>query len=274
LTLAHRLVPFLLAHNGEADAVDLLLELEDIESIVPSVDKDTYARVCRYMVSCVDYLVPPDDLAFLRTAHAIYRAQNRLTEAITLSIRLHDQEMIQADFDAAANPNLKRQLAFILARSHISVETEDEALVEALHNTKLGEHFREFGKTLNLTEPKSLEDVYKTHLEVSRPGAAAIESARQNLAGTFVNAFVNAGFGNDKLMANAEPGNSWIYKNKDHGALATFTELSDSVRSVVRSGLARRLVAVEPRSGPRPDRQVHRVVRRVHQGASGQELPR
>jgi len=37
------------------------------------------------------------------------------------------------------------------------------------------------------------------------------------LAGTFVNAFVNAGFGNDKLMVMAEEGNSWIYKNKDHG---------------------------------------------------------
>ena len=37
------------------------------------------------------------------------------------------------------------------------------------------------------------------------------------MAGTFVNAFVNAGFGNDKLMVEAEEGNSWIYKNKDHG---------------------------------------------------------
>lgn len=45
-----------------------------------------------------------------------------------------------------------------------------------------------------------------------------IDSARANLAGTFVNAFVNAGFGNDKLMVKAEEGNSWIYKNKDHGA--------------------------------------------------------
>jgi len=33
-----------------------------------------------------------------------------------------------------------------------------------------------------------------------------------------VNAFVNAGFGNDKLMVTAEEGSSWIYKNKDHGA--------------------------------------------------------
>jgi hypothetical protein len=47
--------------------------------------------------------------------------------------------------------------------------------------------------------------------------SANVDSARGNLAGTFVNAFVNAGFGNDKLMVEAEEGNSWVYKNKDHG---------------------------------------------------------
>jgi 26S proteasome regulatory subunit N1 len=45
-----------------------------------------------------------------------------------------------------------------------------------------------------------------------------VDSARGNLAGTFVNAFVNAGFGNDKLMVEADEGSSFIYKNKDHGA--------------------------------------------------------
>jgi 26S proteasome regulatory subunit N1 len=49
-----------------------------------------------------------------------------------------------------------------------------------------------------------------------------VDSARANLAGTFVNAFVNAGFGNDKLMVEAEEGNSWIYKNKDHGMRTYF----------------------------------------------------
>jgi 26S proteasome regulatory subunit N1 len=37
------------------------------------------------------------------------------------------------------------------------------------------------------------------------------------LAGTFVNAFVNAGYGNDKLIVDVEEGQSFIYKNKDHG---------------------------------------------------------
>jgi hypothetical protein len=44
-----------------------------------------------------------------------------------------------------------------------------------------------------------------------------VDSARANLAGTFVNAFINAGFGNDKLMVKAEEEDSWIYKNTDHG---------------------------------------------------------
>jgi 26S proteasome regulatory subunit N1 len=50
-----------------------------------------------------------------------------------------------------------------------------------------------------VVEPKLPEDIFKTYLE--RKGALAnFDSARQNLASTFVNAFVNAGFGNDKLM--------------------------------------------------------------------------
>ena len=133
---------------------------------------------------------------------------------------------------------MKRQLAYILARQQVSIETEDETLAEILNNTKLSENFKRFGAELNVTEPKSLEEIYKSHLENSREcfsatsdlklpshscslsgaGASAnVDSARQNLASTFVNAFVNAGFGNDKLMVEAEEGQSWIYKNKDHG---------------------------------------------------------
>lgn len=48
-------------------------------------------------------------------------------------------------------------------------------------------------------------------------GPTTVDSARANLAGTFVNAFVNAGFGNDPLMVGADEGNGWIYKNKEHG---------------------------------------------------------
>lgn len=48
--LAQQICPYFLRHNAEADAVDLLAEVEVIENIVPIVDENTYARVCLYMV--------------------------------------------------------------------------------------------------------------------------------------------------------------------------------------------------------------------------------
>ncbi|GAA98981.1 uncharacterized protein L969DRAFT_89035 [Mixia osmundae IAM 14324] len=228
--LALKLVPFFLSHNGEADAVDLLLEIESIEQIVPFVDENTYARVCLYMVSCVNLLVPPDDRQFLRSARDIYRKQGRWTEALTLAIRLNDRDAIRADFNGPESANMKRQMAYILARQQINLETDDQDLIDILNNAKLTEHFKLFGKELSVSEPKSLEDIYKSHLENTRPGTiAAVDSAKQNLAGTFVNAFVNAGFGNDKLMAAAEEGQSWIYKNKDHGMLSAAASLGMSL---------------------------------------------
>jgi 26S proteasome regulatory subunit N1 len=47
----------------------------------------------------------------------------------------------------------------------------------------------------------------------------AIDSAKQNLATTYVNAFVNAAYGKDLLMTaqNSDNKESWIYKNKEGG---------------------------------------------------------
>ena len=101
--LALRLVPFLLSHNGEADAVDLLLELESISSILHFVDENTFARVCLYMMSCVNLLVPPDDREFLKTARDIYRKFDRFSQAIVCSIRLGDQNLIKEDFQSPKN---------------------------------------------------------------------------------------------------------------------------------------------------------------------------
>ena len=46
-------------------------------------------------------------------------------------------------------------------------------------------------------EAKTPEDVYKTHLSGDKRETAAerVDSAKANLAATYVNAFVNAGYG-------------------------------------------------------------------------------
>ena len=49
-------------------------------------------------------------------------------------------------------------------------------------------------------------------------------SARTNLSTTFVNAFVNAGYGNDKLMTGEE-GSKWVFKNKEQGMMSAAASL-------------------------------------------------
>jgi 26S proteasome regulatory subunit N1 len=85
---------------------------------------------------------------------------------------------------------MKRQLAFLLARAQVPIEWlqppsenadgdadvtfQDELpedLLECLSNSKLSTHFKEFGKEVGVVDAKSLEDVYKSHLEnTSEPG--------------------------------------------------------------------------------------------------------
>ena len=71
-------------------------------------------------------------------------------------------------------------------------------------------------------EPKTPEDIYKSHLDNNSRsafggggGGGQVDSARQNLASSFVNGLVNAAFGQDKLLM--DDGNKWLYKNKEHG---------------------------------------------------------
>lgn len=226
--LVFTLVPFFLEHNAEADAVDILSELEMIEHIKDHVDENTYSRVCLYMVSMVPLLTYPDNDRFVRTAHDIYVHHKQLTQAISLAIRLNDIELIKSDFAATKDKALKRQLAFILARQRIWLElegedAEDSELQECLNNTKLSEHFKSLGKELNILDPKVPEDIYKSHLESSRTaGLTNTDSAKHNLASAFVNSFVNAGFGPDKLML-VEGGvkQSWIWKVKEDGMTST-----------------------------------------------------
>ncbi|KAK7205212.1 armadillo-type protein [Myxozyma melibiosi] len=239
MDLALQLVPFFLKHNAEADAVDLLLELEAIEKLPPFVDKDTYARVCLYIVSCVNLLPPPDDQAFLRTAFNIYLSQKELTQAISVAIRLDDHDSIRAVFDATDDVLVHKQLAFILARQQIWLELPNEEVQECLSNTRLSEYFLFLAKELNVLEPKVPEDIYKSHLEHTRggPDSGLVDSAKQNLAASFVNAFVNAGFGKDKLMVVDEEASSWVYKNKDSGMLSATAGVATILLWDVEQGL-------------------------------------
>lgn len=160
-----------------------------------------------------------------------------------VDIKMGDKDGVKEDFDAASNDTMKLQLAHLLARHQLPALsvglTENEELNDVLNNAKLTNHFKAFGENLNVTEPKTLEEIYKSHLENLPSSAhAKVDSAKQNLAGTFVNAFVNAGFGNDKLMVNLDDGLSWIYKNKGDGMLSAAASLGVSLLWDTEGGIS------------------------------------
>lgn len=212
-----KIVPFFLKHNQEADAVDLLLETDNISELPQFVDTNIYKRVGLYLVKCVPLLPPPDDLEFLQTAYSIYLEHGELTEALALAIRIDDEELIQAVFDATSDLSVKKQLGLILSKQNTAFKNEE--VQELIDNTKLSEKFHYVAKELNLTDPKVPEDVYKSHLENGRE--SHVDTAKQNLASSFVNAFLNLGYGSDKLLED----DKWIYKTKGSGMLSTVASI-------------------------------------------------
>ncbi|AET41512.1 proteasome regulatory particle base subunit RPN1 Ecym_8227 [Eremothecium cymbalariae DBVPG len=223
IRLSLDIVPYFLKHNGEADAVDLLLEVESIDKLSQFVDENTFQRVCKYMVSCVPLLPPPEDVTFLQTAFSIYLSENQLTEALALAIRLGDESLIRSVFDATSDPVMHKQLAYILAVQKSSFEYE--GVQDIIGNANLSEYFLYLAKELNLTVAKFPEDIYKSHLDSSVRSAFAstgLDSAQQNLAASFVNGWLNLGYCADKMCVDDD---NWVYRTKGDGMTSTVASI-------------------------------------------------
>lgn len=234
--LVEEIVPFNMKHNSEPDACDLLMEVDMIERILEHITESNFPRVALYLTNCANYVAEPEDRIIFKVVYDVYRKVDRFPEALRIAIRLNDQALAQEVFDACPNEMAKKQLCFMIARyGTLSVTTDDDDLLAIMGNASLSEHFLSLGRDLDVFEAKTPEDIYKTHLTEQRVGAANVDSARANLASTFVNAFVNAGYGHDTLMTGES---KWIYKNKEHGTMSAAASLGMILLWDVDSGLS------------------------------------
>ncbi|XP_057297932.1 26S proteasome non-ATPase regulatory subunit 2-like [Hydractinia symbiolongicarpus] len=234
IKLAKEIIPYDMKHNAEIDACDLAMEIERLDLLQIYVDKSTYQRVCLYLKSCVKYVPEPEDSQLLKCALDIYLKFNCFPEALNLAIQLNDIDLIKQIFKDCTGSDdkklMQQQLGYILGRLQIFLEIDEDIedsdfLADIISNAHLNNSFLALARELDIMEPKVPEDIYKSHLD-SRPfstSSVSLDSARQNLASSFVNGFVNTAFGKDKLLT--EDGNKWLYKNKEHGMLSTAASL-------------------------------------------------
>lgn len=224
ILLVDQIIPFDMQHNAEHEACDLLVEVQLLDKILPYVDEHNYSRVALYLCSCAQYEPEPEDRIILKVALESYRKVQKWPDALRVALRMNDSELAKEIFDSCTDATTKKQLGFMLGRHHVYLDAED-SYTELINNTRLSEHFLALGTDLEIMEAKTPEDVYKSSLNENRGFATNVDSAKQNLASTFVNAFVNAGFGQDKLMTEEGSGNKWIYKNKEHGMMSAAASL-------------------------------------------------
>ncbi|KAK9829660.1 hypothetical protein WJX72_007157 [[Myrmecia] bisecta] len=242
MALVAQIVPYHMSHNAEPEAVDLLLEVEQLDRLEEQVDEKNTARTCLYLASCCSYLPEADDMAVLRTAYRIYMRMHKYFDALRIALKMNDRELVEQTVAACEEPLEKKQLGYLLGRHGVVLDFEDgsaavqddtlrEELKAITSNTTLSELYLSLARDLDVMEAKTPDEVYKMHLVEGRtPTGPVVDSARQNLASTFVNAFVNAGFGQDKLMTAVPEGEGsdavhWIFKNKDHGKLSATASL-------------------------------------------------
>ncbi|KAL3762002.1 hypothetical protein ACHAW5_008226 [Stephanodiscus triporus] len=252
LAMVDVIVPFNVAHNSEAEAVDLLIEVQRLKKVLDldSIDEKNYRRVCMYLIKTADFMSDPDDYTeVLESAYELFVKQSQYFDALRVALRMGNEDVIPSLFSQCSDDKLMRkQMCLLLARQRINyvVKEDDDGSAEELNeligNEKLSEEFLKVAQDLDVMDPKTPEDIYKSHLAetggFSRrrdAGNAGVDSARANLASTYVNAFVNAGFGQDKLMT---PDNEWLYKNKDHGMMAASASLGLIQLWNVEEGLA------------------------------------
>ncbi|RRT77143.1 hypothetical protein B296_00022117 [Ensete ventricosum] len=146
---------------------------------------------CLPCKSC-SYLPSPDDLLALDIAFTIYTKFEDYASALRIALFLDNTQLCSL-----------QGLVLELDEDIAPDDDDREALQEIVNNVKLSEGYLALARDIEVMEPKSPEDIYKVlvHLIDGRASASSsLDSARQNLAATFVNAFVNAGFGQGMIL--------------------------------------------------------------------------
>lgn len=226
--LVHIIVPFLIEQGSDSEAIDLLLEVEKLDSIMDFVDSHNYKRICLYLMASSNYAADTDEMkSILEITYNIYTKFQEHANALRVAIKMNNPLFIKQTFFNCKDPILQKQLAFMLSKQRIYLVEDNmsDELRFIVSNLKLSEYYKRLARELDVLEPKHPEDIFKSHLEDKKAIAneSKIDSYKMNMASSIASSFINAGFGTEALLSKKD--SDWLSRNKEEGMISLLAGL-------------------------------------------------
>uniref|UniRef100_A0A3B0MUU5 26S proteasome regulatory subunit, putative n=1 Tax=Theileria annulata TaxID=5874 RepID=A0A3B0MUU5_THEAN len=227
LKLIEEMTSYWLANGFEFDAIDLLLEVDRIESLEDkcSDDYDLVTRVSSYLAAVSAYgATLTETCRILTVTYNILLRNCRYLEATRVALKLNQYDKVIEVLNKCKDINTLKQIALFLGSNHLFIPS----LTDASSNTGMnldididytvvylnsGENrsslFLSLCKELDILDPKHPNDVFKgypskSNLNLTQSiSGVSIDSARDNLSYTFVNSFINCASSKDKLITTS-----------------------------------------------------------------------
>ncbi|KAG5473955.1 hypothetical protein CUR178_04065 [Leishmania enriettii] len=195
-----QIVSYMLAHQDEATAIDLLMEVDGVTRILPLVEESNYKRIANYIAAISKYLTRPSDSEALRTVYDIYKNMKAYPDAALTALMLNDRDLVAELFRECTSKPERLQMALSCARQKCFLDLdgeEDELLQDANGNMGLSQLYRHTAQELDSMAPKTLEEVFK----MSRDEKSGPKDLQNNLVCAFVSGMANCGYGTDKFLS-------------------------------------------------------------------------
>ncbi|KAF2551341.1 hypothetical protein F2Q68_00033379 [Brassica cretica] len=133
MELVQQIVAFHMKHNAETEAVDLLMDVEDLDLLLEHVDKTNFKRTCNYLTSAAKYLPGPDDMLVLDISYMIYMTFEEYPNALQIALFLDNTQYVKQVFTSCADLLRKKQFCYMIARHALAllgdyVDKEDSSV--------------------------------------------------------------------------------------------------------------------------------------------------
>ena len=90
LELVNVIVPYLIRQHSENEAIDILLEIEKLDSIMDLVNESNYKRICLYLMSSSNYAADSEEMtSILEITYNIYTKFKQHANALRIAIKMN-----------------------------------------------------------------------------------------------------------------------------------------------------------------------------------------